>query len=199
MSHELLAVVLGVGTKKEEVLQMAHRVISEYGNESIAYHQNPQIISDTFDIPITKACQIVATFELGKRFYDRSHTTKQTIRTPKQVYNYCKNMRDLSKEQLRGIYLNSRHRIVHDEVLSIGSLTTNVGHPREVFKPAIEHGAVAVILAHNHPSGSSVPSDNDLTTTEQLIESGRTLGIPLLDHIIITKNSYQSIPVNYDI
>lgn len=198
-SEELLAIVLNVGTKKEGVLQMSHRIIKEYGGESIGYHQNPKIIAETYDIPLSKACQVVACFELGRRFYDRSHGTKQTIRNAKQVYTYCKDMRDLEKEQLRGIYLNSRYKIVHDEVISIGDLTTSIAHPREIFRPALEHSATAVILVHNHPSGSAKPSPNDITTTEELVEAGKKLKIPLIDHVIVTKNNYQSIPADYDV
>ena len=106
-------------------------------------------------------------------------------------------MRDLPKEHLRGIYLNSRYKVIHDEVISIGTLTSNIVHPREVFKPALEYSATAVILAHNHPSGSTKPSTDDILVTKQLIETGKILGVELLDHIIITKNSFASIKADY--
>ena len=106
-------------------------------------------------------------------------------------------MRDLPKEHLRGIYLNSRHQVIHDEIISIGSLTANIVHPREVFRPALEYSAVAVILAHNHPSGTVKPTASDIAITTQLIAAGRILGIDLLDHIVITKNRFTSIPANY--
>jgi DNA repair protein RadC len=173
--------------------------MKEYGNTNISYQLNPKKLADTFDIPLTKACQIVACFELGKRFYSKNTGNVKTIRTARQAFEYLSDMRSLQKEQLRGIYLNSRHRIVHDEVISIGSLTANIVHPREVFKPALEHSAVALILAHNHPSGSTKPTHADIETTKQLIEAGDVLGIKILDHIIITKNSFKSIPVDYSL
>lgn len=97
------------------------------------------------------------------------------------------------KEQLRGLYLNSRYQIIYDEVISVGSLTSNIVHPREVFQPAIEQGAVAVIIAHSHPSGELKPSQADVEVTEQLIGASKVLGIDLLDHLIISKISYISI------
>lgn len=194
---ELLAVVLGVGTKKEEVMRMSSRIIKEYGNTSIAYQNNPKKLAEAFDIPITKACQIVSCFELGKRYHSKPAHSSKMIRTAKQASEYFSDMRSLDKEQLRGVYLNSRHRIVHDEVISIGSLTTNIVHPREVFRPALEHAAVAVILAHNHPSGTTEPTPADLATTVQIVEAGKVLGIKVLDHLIITRHSFKSIPVDY--
>src|SRR6185312_2152732 len=95
--------------------------------------------------------------------------------------------------QLRGLYLNSRYQVVHEEVISIGTLTSNVVHPREVFQPAIERGAVAIILAHNHPSGRLEPTSADLDITKQLVEAGKVLGIELLDHLIITATKHVSI------
>jgi len=97
------------------------------------------------------------------------------------------------KEQLRGLYLGSRYQIVHDEVISIGTLTSNVVHPREVFQPALSHGAVAVIVAHNHPSGLLAPSAEDIEVTRQLIAAGKILGIDLLDHLIIAGDDYKSV------
>jgi len=196
--NELLAIILGVGTKKEEVLAMSSRIIKEYGEKSIAYQTNAKKISEDLGIPLTKACQIVAAFELGRKFFQKNTSGAVTIRTPRQAYEYLKDMRDLPKENLRGLYLNSRYRLVHDEVISIGSLTANVVHPREVFKPAFEYGAVAVVLAHNHPSGSTQPSPADIEITRRLIKAGRVLGIDLLDHIIIAKNRYVSIEAEYD-
>ncbi|NQV13664.1 MAG: DNA repair protein RadC [Parcubacteria group bacterium] len=194
---ELLAVVLSVGTKKEEVMAMSYRIIKEYGEKSIASQTDPKLLEKELNVPLVKSCQIVACFELGRRFFQETTGPTAVIRTPKQAFQYFKDMRDLPKEQLRGIYLNSRHRVVHDEVISIGSLTTNIVHPREVFRPALEHSAVAMILAHNHPSGTVKPTESDIEVTKQLVEAGRILGIDLLDHIIITKNKFASVPVDY--
>jgi len=193
---ELLAIVLTVGTKKEDILSMTSRIIKEYGEKTIANQTNPKTIQKEFGLPLAKACQIVACFELGRRFFQKSEHGHATVRTAKQAFEYLKDMGNLPKEHLRGLYLNSRFKIIHDEVISVGSLTANIVHPREVFKPAIEYSAVAVILAHNHPSGSAVPTQSDIAITKQLAKSGKILGIDLLDHLIITKNKFSQISIN---
>jgi len=191
---ELMAALLNVGTKKEEVMAMSSRIIKEYGEKSIAFEKSPKKISQELDIPLNKACQIIACFELGKRFFQSNNGRSATIRTAGQAYEYLKDMGSLSKEHLRGIYFNSHYKIIHDEVISVGSLTANIVHPREVFRPAIEYNAAALIIAHNHPSGSSKPTESDIEITKQLIESGKILGIELLDHIIIGKNKFSCVP-----
>jgi DNA repair protein RadC len=190
---ELVAVLWGVGTKKEDVLAMAQRATHEYGEKALAVTDNPAKLAESADIPITKACQIVAGFELGRRFYSNKNGQPIFIRNAAQAYAHLKGMASGKKEQLRGLYLNSRYQVVHDEVISIGTLTSNIVHPREVFQPAIEHGAIAVIIAHNHPSDSTMPTDDDLTITSQLVTAGKILGIDLLDHLIITNDTFLSI------
>lgn len=197
-TEELLAVIINVGTRKEEVMSMAKRVVKEYGEKNIATQTNAEAFAKEMDIPLTKACQIVACFELGKRFYSKKPGRRITLRTAKQVHAYLKDMQDLPKEQLRGLYLNSRYQLIHDEVISVGSLTANIVHPREVFKPALECSAVAVIIAHNHPSGSTKPSTSDIETTKQLVHAAKIIGVDLLDHIIIAGNKFASIPVEYE-
>lgn len=191
---ELLAVLWGVGTRKEDVLLMAKRTLQEYGERTIFDNVKPAELAEQLEIPITKACQLVAAFELGRRAYatGRGGHAPQ-IRTPRQAYHYFRDMAMNTKEQLRGLYLSSRHQVIHDEIISIGSLTSNIVHPREVFQPALEYGAAAVIIAHNHPSGSLEPSDADLEVTQQLMAAGRILGIELLDHLIITSSGHQSV------
>lgn len=189
---ELMAVLLGVGTKKEEVLAMSHRILREYGERSVSTEKNPTALAEALDIPLAKACQIVASFELGRRFYKDRAGKPVFIRTAKQAYGHLKSIGYMQKEQLRGLYLNSRYQVIHEEVISIGSLTANIVHPREVFQPALEYGAVAVIVAHNHPSGNPTPTDDDLHVTEQLREAGRILGIDLLDHLVIAGDDFIS-------
>lgn len=191
---ELVAVLWGVGTRSEEVLAMAKRALYEYGEKAILHETKPAHLADALNIPLTKACQLVAALELGRRAYATGRSGEPLqVRTAEQAYHFFKPMGAHSKEQLRGLYLGSQYQVVHDEVISIGSLTSNVVHPREVFQPAISHGAVAVIIAHNHPSGSLDPSDADVEVTRQLDAAGKILGIDLLDHMIITTKGYRSI------
>lgn len=196
---ELLAIVFSVGTQKEGVLEMSGRLLKEYGEKALLNQKDPQRISRELEIPIVKACQLVACFELGRRFFKTPSGGKpEFLRTARQVFNYLQEMRLLPKEHLRGLYLNSYYRLIHDEVISIGSLTANIIHPREVFKPALEYGASALILAHNHPSGIAKASEADIEITKQLVEAGKVLGIHLLDHVILTKQTFTSVPVNYE-
>lgn len=191
---ELVAVLWGVGTRNEDVLTMARRALREYGEKALLREVKPAHLAALLDIPLTKACQLVAATELGRRAYavGRGGEPAQ-VRTPEQSYHYFKAMGGYGKEQLRGLYLGAQYQVIHDEVISIGSLSANIVHPREVFQPAITRGAVAVIVAHNHPSGVLEPSTADIEVTQQLKAAGKILGIELLDHLIITSKGYKSI------
>lgn len=192
-STELVAILLQVGTKKEEVMTMASRVIKEYGERAITTETDPARLAEVLEIPVQKACQLVASMELGRRFYQKQQGRSVYITTAQQAFDYLKDMSDLKKEQLRGLYLNSRYQVIHEEIISLGTLTSNIVHPREVFQPAIEQGAVAVIIAHNHPSGKLEETAADVDVTDRLIIAGNILGIELLDHLIIANNRYKSI------
>jgi DNA repair protein RadC len=196
---ELLAIVWGVGTRKEDVLAMSRRIMQEYGERSMVHETNPVKISDALDIPVQKACQLVASFELGRRFYAQRGGKPVYVRTASQAYQHLRTMANSQKEQLRGLYLNSRYEVIHDEVISVGSLTASIVHPREVFRPAIDHGAVAVVIAHNHPSEDTTPTAADFEITAQLKAAGILLGIDVLDHIIITSRSFRSINAARDL
>jgi len=190
---ELLAVVLGVGTKKEEVFSMASRLLREYGEKAIIHEKNPKTIEKELKIPEAKACQIVACFELGRRFFQKKPGGSIAIRTAKQAYEYLRDMGPLPKEQFRGLYLNTHYQIVHDEVISIGTLDAAIVSPRDVFRPALEYSAAAIVIAHNHPSGSLKATRADVEITNKLIEAGKLLGIEILDHLIIADNKFASI------
>lgn len=195
--RELLSALLVTGTTKEDVLEMSNRLIRDYGERSILAERDAGKLSKDMDIPIVKACQIVACGELGRRFYDKNETGFATIRNAKDVYGHLQDMRNLPKEHLRGLYLNSHNHIIRDEVISIGTVNANMIHPREVFRPAIECNAAAIVLAHNHPSGEAAASTEDIEITRQLVEAGTIIGITVLDHVIITKNGFVSVSANY--
>lgn len=197
---ELLAVVFGVGSRAEEVLAMSHRILREYGERAVAQQKDPQALSEAVGIPPGKAAQLIACFELGRRLFEEPARGRRQVflRGVEQVAQYVAEMRELPKEQLRGLYLNAHYGIVHEEVISVGTLTGSLVHPREVFQPALAYGASALVLVHNHPSGVAEPSDADLAVTEQLVAAGRILGVSLLDHVIVTKHAFTSIPASYD-
>jgi DNA repair protein RadC len=192
---ELLAVILVTGTRKETLLDMTQRILKEYGERSILSATDVKILSGDLSIPEVKAAQIVACGELGRRFHRKSRDGVPVLRTAEDVFTYTIDMRNLTKEQLRGLYLNAHYQLVHDEVISIGTVDANIVHPREVFRPALAYAAAAVILVHNHPSGNLNPSAADLLVTKQLKEAGRLLGIDLIDHVIVTLESYASIHI----
>jgi len=183
---ELVAIVWGSGTRKEDVLAMAQRTLREYGEKTVSHETDPRRLMAAAEIPLQKAVQLVAAFELGRRYHGQSQGQPVQVRNVDQAFQYLKGMGFSNKEQLRGLYLNSRYQVIHDEIISVGTLTSNIVHPREVFQPAIEHSAVALIIAHNHPSGVLEPTAADLNVTTQLKAAGELLGISLLDHLIIS-------------
>lgn len=193
---ELLAIILGQGTRKEEVLTMAMRITREYGERNIFSQKDVSAMSRDLDIPAVKAMQIVAVGELGRRFFAHTRNGSTVIRTARDVFDYAADMRALKKEHLRGIYLNAHYQVVHDEIISIGTVDANIIHPREVFRPALSCSATAVILAHNHPSGILTPSKEDRVVTGQIAAAGKLIGIELVDHIIITAEGFESIPLD---
>jgi len=193
---ELLAIVLNTGIRKknyyEDVLELSRRILKEYGEKLVINEKSVKRLMRNLEIPQVKACQIIACFELGRRFFKKDGE-ETYIRQSEDAYNYLKDkMSNLKKEQFRGLYLNSRNRLIHDEIISVGTLTTNLVHPREVFQPAIQYPTAAIILAHNHPSGDPEPSEDDLKITQQLIEASKIINIEILDHIIIGKQKYLS-------
>lgn len=196
-TQELLALILNIGTKKEGVLEMSSRIIKNYGEGSIMFEKDVKNLSNNFEIPMGKAMQIVACAELGRRFFQKNYSSLPVVRTAREVFDYVKDMHNLSKEHLRGIYLNAHYKVIHDEVISIGTVDGSIIHPREVFKPAIERSAVALILVHNHPSGDITPSQMDIEVTKQLIDAGKLLGVDLIDHVIVTRDAFISIPASY--
>jgi DNA repair protein RadC len=172
---------------------MSSRLLREYGEKGIAYQKDPSVIEHDLNIPLAKACQIVACFELGRRFYQKKPGASITIRTAKQAFEYLKDMGNLNKEQFRGLYLNTHYQLIHDEVISIGTLDASLVNVREVFRPALEYSAAAIIIAHNHPSGATKATKADVDVTNKLIEAGNIMDIEVLDHLIIGKHKFSSI------
>ena len=197
-TRELAILLLVTGTTKESVVDMANRLVNDYGERNIFAEQDPEKLSKELDIPLVKACQIVAVGELGRRIFDRSKTSSVTIRNAKDVYEHLVDMRNLHKEHFRALYLNSHSRVIRDQVISIGTVDSSLIFPRDVFNPAIDVMAKAVVIAHNHPSGELAPSAEDVRITEQLVQAGKILGIHVLDHVIIAKDGFVSVPANYN-
>jgi DNA repair protein RadC len=190
---DLLSLVMSAGESTHRYAKLAQRVVKEYGSRAVADERDPDRLSESLKISRPRALQIVAAFELGRRFFARSGEDFPILRGPEDVFRHAADMANLRREQFRGLYLNSRQRLVADEVISIGTLTSAILHPREVFRPAVTHRAVSVIVVHNHPSGDPEPSPEDIEMTRQLAAAGQTLGIELLDHLIIGSENWYSL------
>jgi DNA repair protein RadC len=189
-SAELLAIILREGSKKENVIMLANRILAEYNFDELS-RLRVDDLKKIFGIGEAKACQIIACFELGRRANSFIPEKRKIINSANDIYKLFFSMGRLKKENFKVIFLDSRKKIINDETIFVGSLNASVIHPREVFDLAIRNNAAAIILVHNHPSGDSNPSDEDLGITKQLISSGKILDIEVLDHVIIgNKNCY---------
>ncbi len=189
-NSELLAILLRTGHKGENVLEMSRRILRKFGNGKLAeatFHD----LKKTHGIGPASACQLIATFELGKRLL-KGKPAKLYL-APKDVWKSLQDIRSNKKEYTVIFYLNSRHQEITRETIAIGTLTESLVHPREVFEPAIRHNAAQIIIAHNHPSDDPNPSEEDLALTARLVYAGQILGIDVLDHIIVTKKEYVSL------
>lgn len=188
---ELLAIILRTGTQHENALTLANRLIKEHSLKEIASRRISQL-SKMKGIGPAKACQLVSCFELGRRCASLIVHKRSSLKSSKDAIDIlAPEMENLDKEHFVALLLDTRHNLIKKERVFIGTLDNSIIHPREIFKPAIIESAAAIIIAHNHPSGDSSPSNDDIEITRKLKEAGKLLGIELLDHIIIgSKESY---------
>ena len=186
---ELLAIILGSGKKGENVIDLAKKLLKKFPKDQLINIPIKRLIGIK-GIGATKACQIVACFELGKRLLKNKQIN--LIITPKDIWNEMKEIRNNKKEYFVVFYLDNRNQLIKKEIVSIGTLNASLVHPREVFEPAVRNLAGQIILAHNHPSGDCQPSEEDLLITERLIKAGKILGIEILDHVIVTTEHFFS-------
>jgi len=193
-SQELLALVIGRGIPKKSVMIIAQELLARFRNVKAISQATLEELSQIKGIGLAKAAQIKACFELGKREdLEPPDLVPFDIKNPEAVVKAIRaSVQDKAKEHFKLILLNSRNRVIGISTISIGTLTTSLVHPREVFKEAIMHSAASVVLAHNHPSGDPDPSEDDLKITKKLVESGKILGIEVIDHIIIGKIDHYS-------
>lgn len=188
---ELLAIILKTGNKEENVVDMSNRLISKYGVDKLSNCSLAEL-QEIKGIGNAKASQIIALFEFNKR-HSISKQNGKPIKTAKDVFDYCSpKLSGVTKELFMILHLDTRNKIIKDEIVSVGTLNSSLIHPREVFKSAIKESANAIILVHNHPSGDAEPSEEDKKITEVLFEAGDLLSIKVLDHVIIGKDSWYS-------
>lgn len=194
-AQEVLALILGRGTKGESVMVIAQNLLKEFGNLKGVANASIEELTKIAGIGQAKATQIKAAFELSKRLetpFDEGK--KPVIKSPEDVVRLVKGeLKDKKKEHFFVILLDTRNQYLGKEKVSIGSLDTSIVHPREVFKPALSVSAASIILAHNHPSGDPQPSEEDIKLTKRLVEAAEIMGIDVLDHIIIGDKDYLSL------
>lgn len=190
---ELLAIIIGMGTKNMTAIELADALLIKYKNLRNLKEASLDELIKHRGIGLAKAVQIKAAFELGKRVAISSQN-KNYIKSPDDVKNMVmEEMRYFDREHFRAIYLDRKGGLITMEDISIGGLHSSIVHPREVFKIAVKNSAASIILVHNHPSGDPSPSNEDIEITKRLIEAGDLMGIPILDHIIIGDNIYTSL------
>ena len=191
-NSELLAIILRTGSKEENILELSNKIFGKYNLRQLSKLSLNQIQKEK-GIGFAKACQILACFEFGKRLNSFNEEEKPIIKRAKDVAKlFLSEMGNLDKENFKGVFLDTRNKILRHETIFIGTLNESIIHPRDIFKIALEENAASVIFLHNHPSGNLEPSEEDIKTTKELIEAGNLLGINVLDHLIIGKNKYLS-------
>ena len=189
---ELLAIIFMTGTRSENVLELSNRVIKEYGSRSITEVKDTSKIMDLLGLGQSKAAQVIAVFELGRRFFREQSQRLPVIRDPEDVYKLMEHMTRLKKEELRALYLNSRQVVIREELISLGSENMNIVSPKEIIHPAVELMAKGIIIVHNHPSGELKPSEEDKVFTNNLKEACNIMQVQLLDHLVISSGGYLS-------
>ena len=193
-NHELLAILLRTGTKKESVLQMANRLLTKFEGLRLLKDASINEITSIKGIGAAKALQIIAAIELGRRIHRLQYEDRYIIRSPEDAANYVmEEMRFLTQEHFVCLYLNTKNQVIHQQTVFIGSLNASIVHPREVFKEAFRRSAASFICLHNHPSGDPAPSREDIEVTKRLNECGKLIGIELLDHLIIGDQKFVSL------
>ena len=189
---EVLALILEKGTKGENVIDLSHRLISTFGVEGLNSLSLAELMKIK-GIGLAKASKLIAAFELSKRV-SSGKICEKVVKNPSDIaQHYISKLKDKKKEYFIAVFLDSKNKIIKDEIISIGTLNSSLVHPREVFKEAIKNSANAIILVHNHPSGSTEPSDEDYRVNKVLVETGELVGIKVIDHLVVGDNKFVSL------
>ncbi len=198
LSHqELLAILLRTGTKETSVYALANRLLQELKEIQELRDVRVEELLQIKGIGKAKATQILAAVELGRRIYRQSEERRYQIRSPKDAASYVMvDMSGLQQEHFVALYLNVKNEIIHTQTLFIGSLNSSIVHPRELFREAVRRSAASIIVVHNHPSGNTEPSPEDIQVTHRLVEAGQIIGIEIIDHIIIGDYNFLSLKEN---
>lgn len=188
-NFELIAIVLGSGIKGCNVLELARKI------EKLIIQKSPSNVTledlrRIRGLGKTKAIQVLAIISLVDRLGNEQHSSVLSV---KDIWNLCSDFRSSKKEHVVAFYLDTQQRLIERRIISVGTLDTSLVHPREVYEPALQLSAAGVVLAHNHPSGSVEPSDEDVAITKRIADAGDLLGITLIDHIIVSDREFRAI------
>jgi DNA repair protein RadC len=188
---ELLALILEKGTRQENVIEMSQRLLGKYGLSKLSDCSLKEL-QEINGIGFAKACQISALFEFNRR-YNASKNSVKFIKSASDVFDYLhERLKDEKQENFIVLLLSTKNHILGDYLISKGILDASIIHPREIFRPAIKDSASKIILVHNHPSGDSKPSEEDMEITDKLIAAGKLVDIQILDHVIIGRDNFWS-------
>lgn len=189
---ELLALILRTGTRSENVVEMSQNMLNQADLPSLS-RSSLATLSKFKGIGVVKASQLIACFEISRRLLSAPRQSRKKIDSAEDVAaEYMPRLLFLKKENFIAIYLDARRKILREVVLSVGDIDTALISPRDVFHNALLEGASAIILVHNHPSGDSSPSEEDIAVTQELCAAGKLLGVQILDHIVIGDKNYSS-------
>lgn len=191
---ELLAIILGSGSKNESAVELSKRILAAFDNDLIALAKlDTKTLCEFKGIGPAKAVSVVAMLEMGRRMKGLSPDSKPKITSSTDIYTLLRaSMEDLQYETFKVIFLNQKNSIISVKTLSEGGIAGTVVDPRLIFKEALNQTAVSIILAHNHPSGNLKPSQADLDITQKMKSAGKLLEIKVLDHLIISEQGYFS-------
>lgn len=186
---ELLAIILRSGIKGINVVELAKSIMKKFSAKDL---QNISIkdLKGVKGLGNIKAIEILASIEFGKRILQDN--TKIKVLSPQDIFNSFKYLQTSKKENFISLYLDTKNQEICREIISVGTLNASLVHPREVFEPAVRNLASSLILIHTHPSGNCEPSEEDILVTENLIKSGKIMGIEIFDHVIIGNPEYFS-------
>lgn len=193
-TQELLAIILRTGTASCSALSLADRLLHAHGGLRGLAKAEVAELAAMRGMGQVKAVQIAACVELGKRIAAYPEETRPEISSPEAVVHLVMpEMRELDKEQLRVLILDTKNRLIRMRTVSVGTLNSSLVHPREVLREAIAAAGAGIIAVHNHPSGDPTPSLDDEAVTRRLAEAAHLVGIPLIDHIILGDQRWVSL------
>ncbi len=191
--NELLAIVLGQGARHESALEVATDLLAHNGGLVGLTRTGLDRLRRVRGVGTAKATQILAAVELGRRTLGAEAAPRRAFGSPRDVAAFLlPRFSAREVEQFGVVLLDSRHRLVRAQALTVGTLDCSVVHPRDVFRTALEANAASVVVFHNHPSGDPTPSPEDEALTRRLAAAGTLLGVDVLDHLVLADASYFS-------